>query len=406
MARKRPNDVKAPSKVNVIDLGHSIGLTLMKDSSATVVSDWLPTSIPSLDYILGGGIPFGRVTEIYGKEQSGKSTLGVHLTKQAQMYDVPVIWVDIEGTINQESLASLGVDITKIFMVQPDEGTQLTIEMVTEKVDEIVNAFGGAGVPVMIIWDSLASTATNQQLKEGFNHNQMGVVAKAIANMTIQLGQKINQNNIAFIVLNQARDDLKANPMFPAIKSTGGRAMEHWGSLRLEVAKASQIKSKVVDPATGKDKDDYIGHVFRVKTKKSKVSTPNRQAEMFLISQPFIGFDFTENVYRSATDQYGLISKGAWREYITDDGEVIKLRDKDWVPFLNSTKGLPILREVFLKELLTYFPKGFAPLNNKNIDVSANPFFIGLEDIYEEVSVADAEALKAPKEAEEETPSE
>lgn len=381
MVRKRPND-KAVDQSSIIDLGQGIGLTLMKDSTATVVADWLPTSIPALDYILGGGIPFGRVTEIFGKEASGKSTLAVHLTKQAQLYDVPVIWADIEGTINLDSLETLGVDASKIFLIQPEEGETITIEMVTEKVKVIVDTFGGAGIPAMIIWDSLASTTTEQQMKEGFNPNQLGVVAKSIANMTIQIGQKVNQNNIAFVILNQARDDLKANPNFPQIKSTGGRAMEHWGSLRLEVTKASQIKAKTADLATGKEKDEYIGHIFRVKTKKSKVSTPNRQAEMFLISDPYIGFDFTENVYRSAVDQYGIISKGAWRNYISDDGEEIKLRDKDWVPFLESDKGQAILKEIFIKELLTYFPDGFAPLNNQNIMVKDNPYYTDMVKLY------------------------
>lgn len=383
--RKRQNQkAKDKAPINVIDLGQSAGLTLMSDTSATVVSDWLPTGMPSLDYILGGGIPFGRVTEIYGMQASGKSTLAVHLTKEAQRYGVPVIWADVEGTVQEDSLTQLGVDPSQVFLIQPEEGEHMTIEMVTSKVQDVIKTFGEAQVPAMIIWDSLASTAAEQQLKDGFNPNQMGVVAKAISNMTIQIGQSINQNNIAFVILNQARDDLKANPMYPQIKSTGGRAMEHWGSLRLEVAKASQLKEKTADIATGKVTDQYVGHIFRVKTKKSKVSTPNRQAEVFLISEPYIGFDFTENVYRASAEQYGLISKGAWRAYITDDGEEIKLRDKDWVPFLNSEKGHPVLKELHRKQLLTYFPMGFAALNNENIDVTTNEYYADLEDVYKE----------------------
>ena len=88
--------------------------------------------------------------------------------------DVIVIWADVEGTASEDNLTSLGADPNKLFLIQPEEGTQLTIEDVTDKVKEIVETFGKAGVPVMIIWDSLASTATNQELKEGFNPNQMG----------------------------------------------------------------------------------------------------------------------------------------------------------------------------------------------------------------------------------------
>lgn len=212
----------------------------------------------------------------------------------------------------------------------------------------------------------------------------ISVKAKAIANMTVQIGQSVNQNNIGFVILNQARDDLKANPMFPQIKSTGGRAMEHWGSLRLEVAKASQIKEKVTDPASGKEKDEYIGHIFRVKTKKSKVSTPNRQAEMYLISEPYIGFDLEENIYRSSVEHFGFITKGAWRNYVTDNGEELKMRDKEWVPFLKSDEGKPVFFELYRKQMLQLFPNGFAPLNNDNIDVTQLPVLSYMADVYEE----------------------
>lgn len=311
---------------------------------------------------------------------------------------VSVVVIDVEGTAAPDNLIQLGVDPSKVFTVQPKEGETLTIEFVTDKVKEVARVFGDAGVPLLIIWDSLASTAAEQQLKEGFNPNQMGVVAKAISNMTVQIGQLINQTNTAFVILNQARDDLKANPMFPAIKSTGGRAMEHWGSVRLEVQKASQLKEKVLDPITGKEKDDYIGHIFRLKTKKSKVSTPNRQAEVYLISQPYIGLDFVENVYRSSVDDYGFISKGAWRNYVTEDGEEVKLRDKDWVPFLRAEENYPILLELFHKQMKQAFPHGYAPLNNDNIDITKIPYYIGLEEYYEEAALA----TEAPESATEE----
>lgn len=381
MARPKQNQ-KTNGDINVLDLGASIGLTLMNDESLSHVEDFVPLMLPSLDYILNGGIPMGRVTEIYGLNASGKSTMAVHLTKMAKLYGVTVVWVDVEGTMDSSNLEQLGVAPEGIFMVQPEEGETLTIEGVTEKVRVIVETFGAADIPVMIIWDSLASTAAEQQLKENFNNNQMGVVAKAIQAMTIKLGQKISQNRSSFIVLNQGRDDLKANPMYPQIKSTGGRAMEHWASLRLEVAKASQFKNKVINPATGKETEDYAGHIFRVKTKKSKISTPNQQAEVYLVAKPYVGLDFTENTYRSAVDQYGLISKGAWREYVTDNGQAIKLRDKDWVPFLNSEEGQPVLKELFQKELITWFPDGFAPLNNKRINVDSFPYLEGMREYY------------------------
>lgn len=381
MARKK-QDQKTTGDANVIDLAHGIGLTLMNDSNLSHVEDRLPSLIPSFDYITGGGLPFGRTVEMYGLQASGKSTMAVHFMKVAKMFGVTVVLIDVEGTADIDNLEQLGVDPSGIFMVQPEEGDELTIEGVTSKVKEIVETFGAADIPVMIIWDSLASTAAEQQLKDGFNNLQMGVVAKSVQAMTIKLGQSISQNRALFLILNQGRDDLKANPMYPQIKSTGGRAMEHWASLRLEVAKASQFKKKTEDLATGKVSEVYAGHIFRVKTKKSKVSAPNKQAEMYLVSDPYLGFDLVENVYRSAVDQYGLISKGAWRAYTTDVGQEVKLYDKDWVPFLNSEEGQPVLKELFQKELITWFPDGFSPLNNKRINVDSFPYLEGMREYY------------------------
>lgn len=386
--RKRQSDKKP---VSAIDLGQLAGLTLMTDSTASDVIDRLPTMIPSLDYILGGGLPFGRVTELYGLNASGKSSMAVHLTKQAQQYGVPVVWADVEGTASADNMVQLGADPSNIFLIQPKEGEHMTIEMVTEKIKEVILTFGRAGLPVLIIWDSLASTAAEQQLKEGFNPNQMGVTARAITNMTIQIGQSVNQNNVAFVILNQARDDLKAHPNFPKIKSTGGRALEHWCSLRLEVVRASQFKEKVVDPASGREVEEYAGHIMRLKTEKSKVSRPRTQAEVFLVSNPYIGLDFVENVYRAATDQYGIISKGAWRKYITDNGEEISKRHADWVPYLRSEEGAEVLKEIFTKQLLSYFPNGYSPLNNHTIDVTDDVYLQQAMKYYEDKQKAGTE---------------
>ena len=395
MAPRKRQDQKTTGGTNTIDLAMAAGLTLMTDTSTSYVSDWLPTMIPSLDYILGSGIAYGRVTECFGLNQAGKSVLAVHLMKMAISFDTVVVVIDVEGTTDISNLTQQGVDPSKVYIVQPEHDEALTIEFVTERVKVIVDTFKDSDVPVMIIWDSVASTATEQQLKEGYNPNTMGTVARAISNMVVQIGQMISQSKTAFFLINQARDDLKAPANFPAIKSTGGRALEHWASVRLEVVKASQIKGKVTNQATGKESEEYIGHIFRVKTKKSKVSAPNKKAEMYLISEPFIGLDFTENVYRSAVDQYGLISKGAWRAYTTEAGQEVKLRDSDWVPFLNSEEGQPVLKELFQKELITWFTDGFAPLNNKRINVDSFPYLEGMREYY-----AQRAAQKALEEAE------
>ena len=167
--------------------------------------------------------------------------------------------------------------------------------------------------------------------------------------------------------------------------------MEHWGSIRLQVTKASQLKEKLADPVTGKEKEEYIGHIFRLTVKKSKVSTPNRRAELFLVSAPYKGLDITENIYRVSTEQMGLISKGTWRVYISDDGTEYKMYNKDWVPFLDSPEGAPIRKEIFQKQLKKMFPKGYPPLNNATISVDHLPLLEGMKEYYAEVQKADLE---------------
>lgn len=175
MARARKDEVGGSQ--SILDLGQSMGLTTLTDSTVARVDDWIPTLFPTFDYIVGGGIPMGRVTEIFGLEQSGKSTFAVHIIRMAQAVNIPVVMVDVEGTAAIDNLVSLGVDPGKVFIIQPDESEDdgvLTIETVTDKVEEILKVFGDAGKKVLIIWDSLASTATKQEMKADFNPNQMG----------------------------------------------------------------------------------------------------------------------------------------------------------------------------------------------------------------------------------------
>ena len=174
MAPRKRQDQKTTGAPNTIDLAMAAGLTLMTDATTSHVDDFLPSMLPSLDYILAGGLAYGRVTEVYGLNQAGKSVLATHFMKMAISFDTVVVVIDVENTTDITNLTQLGVDPSKVFIVTPAEGDILTIEGVTEQIRTICTTFGEANVPVLIIWDSLASTSTEQQLKENFNANQMG----------------------------------------------------------------------------------------------------------------------------------------------------------------------------------------------------------------------------------------
>lgn len=179
MARKRQSE---SIDAGTVDLTKEVGLTTFTDTKFSNVSDRLPTMIPQLDYILGGGLPFGRMVEVFGKNSSGKSTLAVHLTKVAQMVDVPTVWIDVEGTADPERLAELGVDFSAggVFMVEPKQNKDgskdtITVERVAEELQRLLPVFSKLGKPVLIIWDSVAQTASEKELEKGVGNQQPGL---------------------------------------------------------------------------------------------------------------------------------------------------------------------------------------------------------------------------------------
>lgn len=378
MARKRKSE---EIDFGTIDLTKEVGLTTFTDTKFSNVSDRLPTMIPQLDYILGGGLPFGRMVEVFGKNSSGKSTLAVHLTKVAQMLDVPTVWIDVEGTADPERLAELGVDFSAggVFMVEPKQNKDgskdtITVERVAEELQRLLPVFSKLGKPVLIIWDSVAQTASEKELEKGVGNQQPGIKAKAMAQFAQIIAPLMTNSKALFIAINQARDELGS--MFGGVDSPGGHALHHWASLRLEVVKASQIKNKELN-AFGAEEETYVGHILRVKTAKSKVSRPNQKAEMYLMSDT--GLNLEENIYRScfATNkQYALISGGTWKSYTTDAGQEIKFNsDKAWVAYLRSEEGRPVRDELFAKMMVRSFPHRYAPFNNEDVDVCKIPLY-------------------------------
>ncbi len=386
-----------------IDLGKKIGLTTLQDSKWAEISDKLPTFIPQLDYILGGGIPFGRLTEIMGKNASGKSTLAVHLTKVALQLDCKVIWIDTEGTADPSRLSQLGVDVNKIFFVQPKKSKNaevnkedsITVEFVAERVEAILNAFSSSEQRIVIIWDSIGHTPSIKEIEQGVAGKQPGIKAKAMAQFATIIAPMVTKSHCAFIGINQARDEMGS--MFGAVDSPGGNALHHWASLRLEVKQASKIEEPMQN-AFGTMDNVYVGHKLRVITKKSKVSTPRQSAEMFLLSAS--GLQYEENIYRSCVDSkmYGLIKGLQYKSYIADDGKEYKMYGKDWVPFLQSKDGEKIRKELFQKMMLISFPTGYSPLDNEVVDVNLWEDMKGLIELYKKNKVKQPKVNEGAKE--------
>lgn len=409
MARSNKKNTELKD-INTIDLGKEMGLTLMSDTNKADIKNILPTMIPQYDRIMGGGLPLGRLTEIYGVTSSGKSSFAVHLSGILTRLGIITVWVDIEGTADNNRMEQLGVDVTKLFTIQAGDGqrlknvTELSVEQVGKELEYYIDAFNEKqpNIPIVFIWDSLGATRTQKEIEGGIDEKQMGLKAAATQKVVTAITPKLNETNTGVIVINQARDDMNAGMYGDPVKSTGGKAFEHSASLRIKVNKGSQVK-QYKDTA---GKEEYSGHSMRLETKKSKLSRPNQKASSDLLSEWELkdgsvinGLDPHYTIYQEAVDK-GFISKGAWRNYVTLNGEEIKLRDADWVPRLKEDNELYL--ELFKRTYVANFPNNYSPLDNKDVDVTTIPEFKALKEYYEELEKEKSEEQPKEQETEQE----
>lgn len=409
MARAKKGKEVDLTDMNTIDLGKELGLTLLSDTNRADIKNVIPTMVPQYDRILGGGIPLGRLTEIYGLTGSGKSSLAVHLSKITTQLGIITVWIDIEGTADNSRMEQLGVDVTKLFAIQSGEGrlkktVELSVEQVGKELEYWIDTFNDKipGVPIVFIWDSLGATRTADEIETGLDHKRMGTKATATQKVINAVTPRLNDTNTGLIVINQARDDLNAGMYGDPIKSTGGRAFEHSASLRIKVAKGVEKDLKQTDPLTGKP--TYKGHVMRIETKKSKLSRPGQKAEADLLSDYTVGseddpillngIDPEHMIYKEAVNR-GLITTGAWRNYVNLNGEEIKLRDAEWVPTLKDNRELYL--ELFSRVYVEHFPNGYSPLLNSKVAVTQLEEYQALEAYYKEYFEEEAKQEEVSK---------
>lgn len=391
MARQKQSEKNATGAT--VDLStENLGLTKFSDTREAKILDIIPTGLPNIDFILGGGLPFGRMAEMYGKNSSGKSTIAILMSGMAQRMNVDVVWVDVEGTTEAQRLIECGVDPVKnLYHIRPDEpkaGTKpkptdgkFTVEDVGSKVIEVIQASAKSGRRLIIIWDSVASTPPRAQLEGGMEEKQMGLQSKAITKFTTLVGQEITNSSTLFLAINQARDVIGGYT--PSIESAGGNAFKHWATLRLEITKGSAIAEPHVN-AFGKTENVNSSFEAGIKIKKSKVSTPNRK-ETFILNTDH-GINLAENYFELASkpSKYGLLTRsGAFYQYVTENGEQLSMYKNDWIAFLESPEGQAVRSELVQRMYMITFPNWYAPLDNEAINIELNPDFTGLRARYE-----------------------
>ena len=230
------------------------------EASAKMNIEVIPTGALSLDIALGvGGIPRGRVIEIYGPESSGKTTVALHMIAEAQKLGGCAAFIDAEHALDPEYARHLGVDIDDLLISQPDNGEQAL---------EIADALVRSGAIDIIVIDSVAALVPRAEIEGEMGDSHVGLQARLMSQALRKLTGLISKSKCATIFINQIRE--KVGVMFGNPETTtGGRALKFYASIRLDVRKIDTIKQG----------NDPVGSRTRIKVVKNKVAPPFKQAE-------------------------------------------------------------------------------------------------------------------------------
>ncbi|MGI8825393.1 MAG: recombinase RecA [Chloroflexota bacterium] len=274
-----------------IERSHGKGAVMRMDDRPTMHVECIPTGSIALDIALGvGGIPRGRVTEIYGQESSGKTTLALHVVGEAQALGGVAAYIDAEHALDPLYAARLGVNTAELLISQPDTGEQAL---------DIAEMLVRSGAVDVIVIDSVAALVPRAELEGEMGDAHVGLQARLMSQALRKLTASINRSKTSVIFVNQLRE--KIGIMFGNPETTpGGRALKFYSSVRLEVRRVEQIKQG----------SDVVGSRVRVKVVKNKVAPPFKQVEFDLMYSEGIS---REGGLLDVGLEMGLVEKsGAW----------------------------------------------------------------------------------------------
>ena len=336
----------------------------------------VPTGSIGLDYALGiGGLPKGRIIEIYGPESGGKTTVTLHAIAETQKLGGMAAFIDVEHALDPVYAKSLGVDIDHLIVSQPDTGEQAL---------EIMETLARSGAIDIVVLDSVAAMVTKAEIDGEMGDSFVGVQARLMSAAMRKLTSVISKSNTVAIFINQVRE--KIGVMYGNPETTpGGRALKFYASVRIEVRKGEKIV----------DGGEIIGYTTKCKVVKNKVAPPFKETQFDMI--------FGEGISRlgeiiTMGEELGFIKKsGAWYSY---NGERLGQGKEKTKKFLKENDDLRLEIEGKIKENMSKLDMSASEdgEGSDNADTSESAAENELKEIGDEAAKADAPApAPAPK---------